>query len=157
METSREGTQFCFFFTVRNVFECQQDEVAGLRAVNADGSVLVVNVGALLDRCAGRWRRAPVILRRVGAEWAFRLAQEPRRLSHRYLVGNLSFMGWALVIRFLGGCRWPSVLRAGDDYGAERTASLKVAHSRGPLPDFYPKGRVDNRLSPQLRQEEDGR
>jgi len=32
METSREGTQFCFFFTVRNVFECQQDEVAVRRA-----------------------------------------------------------------------------------------------------------------------------
>ena len=32
METSREGAQFCFFFTVRNVFECQQDEVAIRRA-----------------------------------------------------------------------------------------------------------------------------
>ena len=134
----------------------KQEEVAELLAHKADCPMLVVNGGAILDRWAGRWRRAPVILRRVGAEWAFRLAQEPRRLSHRYLVGNLSFVGWALMIRFLGGCR-PSVLPAGDDYGAERTASL--AHSgrggpRGPLPDFYPKGRVDYRLSPQ--QEEDG-
>ena len=32
LEASREGTQFCFFFTVRDVFECQQDEVTAQRA-----------------------------------------------------------------------------------------------------------------------------
>jgi N-acetylglucosaminyldiphosphoundecaprenol N-acetyl-beta-D-mannosaminyltransferase len=31
-------------------------------------------------------------MQRAGLEWAFRLGQEPRRLAHRYLVGNSLFV-----------------------------------------------------------------
>ena len=44
-----------------------------------------VQVGASFDFVAGRIPRAPRWLRRVGLEWAFRLAREPRRLLPRYL------------------------------------------------------------------------
>jgi UDP-N-acetyl-D-mannosaminuronic acid transferase (WecB/TagA/CpsF family) len=36
--------------------------------------------------------RAPDLMRRMRLEWAFRLAQEPRRLAGRYLVGNATFL-----------------------------------------------------------------
>jgi N-acetylglucosaminyldiphosphoundecaprenol N-acetyl-beta-D-mannosaminyltransferase len=42
-------------------------------------------VGATIDFLAGEKARAPVWMRRVGMEWAHRLASEPRRLARRYL------------------------------------------------------------------------
>jgi N-acetylglucosaminyldiphosphoundecaprenol N-acetyl-beta-D-mannosaminyltransferase len=52
-----------------------------------------MGVGGALDVVAGVTRRAPRVLQRLGLEWAFRLAQEPRRLFRRYLVTNLAFIG----------------------------------------------------------------
>jgi N-acetylglucosaminyldiphosphoundecaprenol N-acetyl-beta-D-mannosaminyltransferase len=50
-----------------------------------------VQIGATLDFVAGRVRRSPRWMQKTGLEWAFRLAQEPRRLGGRYL-GNLWFL-----------------------------------------------------------------
>jgi N-acetylglucosaminyldiphosphoundecaprenol N-acetyl-beta-D-mannosaminyltransferase len=58
---------------------------------------LVVGVGGSFDVIAGKTRRAPRLIQRMGMEWFWRLAQEPRRMFKRYLVGNLKFI--ALVIR----------------------------------------------------------
>jgi alpha-1,3-mannosyltransferase len=52
----------------------------------------IVCVGALLDFVAAKVPRAPDLMRRMRLEWAFRLAQEPRRLAGRYLVGNATFL-----------------------------------------------------------------
>jgi len=49
-------------------------------------------VGALFEYVAGQTPRAPVWMRKVGLEWLFRLAVEPRRLWRRYLVGNWRFL-----------------------------------------------------------------
>jgi N-acetylglucosaminyldiphosphoundecaprenol N-acetyl-beta-D-mannosaminyltransferase len=43
-------------------------------------------IGAGLDFLAGKYKRAPRWVGRVGLEWAFRLLQEPRRLWRRYLI-----------------------------------------------------------------------
>ncbi len=43
-----------------------------------------VQIGASLDFIAGRVRRAPRWLQRLGLEWAFRMWQEPGRLFPRY-------------------------------------------------------------------------
>jgi N-acetylglucosaminyldiphosphoundecaprenol N-acetyl-beta-D-mannosaminyltransferase len=51
-----------------------------------------MGVGGSFDVYAGVTRRAPQWMRRVGMEWFFRLAQEPRRLIRRYLVGNSAFV-----------------------------------------------------------------
>jgi N-acetylglucosaminyldiphosphoundecaprenol N-acetyl-beta-D-mannosaminyltransferase len=51
-----------------------------------------IAVGGAFDVLAGRVRRAPPLLRRAGLEWAFRLAQEPRRLIGRYASGNARFI-----------------------------------------------------------------
>jgi N-acetylglucosaminyldiphosphoundecaprenol N-acetyl-beta-D-mannosaminyltransferase len=53
------------------------------------GVPVSLQVGASLDFAAGRIRRAPTWLRRIGLEWAFRLALEPRRLARRYLENGL--------------------------------------------------------------------
>jgi exopolysaccharide biosynthesis WecB/TagA/CpsF family protein len=50
-------------------------------------------VGALFEYFTPGIRpHAPVWLREAGLEWVFRLAQEPRRLAGRYLLGNAEFI-----------------------------------------------------------------
>jgi exopolysaccharide biosynthesis WecB/TagA/CpsF family protein len=45
-----------------------------------------MGVGALFDFMADAVPRAPDNLRKLKLEWAFRLAQEPRRLWRRYTL-----------------------------------------------------------------------
>jgi N-acetylglucosaminyldiphosphoundecaprenol N-acetyl-beta-D-mannosaminyltransferase len=52
-----------------------------------------MGVGGTFDVIAGRRKRAPAVVQRIGLEWAFRLGQEPRRLMRRFLVGNSRFLG----------------------------------------------------------------
>lgn len=59
----------------------------------------VMGVGGTFDVYAGLVKRAPTWLQHSGLEWAYRLAQEPRRMWKRYLVGNSRFV--ALVAREL--------------------------------------------------------
>ncbi len=54
---------------------------------------VAVGVGASLDFVAGRLRRAPRWISRVGLEWLWRLAHEPRRLWRRYLLEDPRFVG----------------------------------------------------------------
>ena len=56
------------------------------------GVPFAMGVGGAIDVLAGITRRAPVPLQRMGLEWAYRLAQEPRRLFGRYLVTNCRFV-----------------------------------------------------------------
>lgn len=55
-------------------------------------STVAIAVGAAFDFAAGTKKAAPIWMRRVGLEWLFRLASEPRRLWRRYSVGNLIFL-----------------------------------------------------------------
>lgn len=52
----------------------------------------VVCVGAAFDFIAGTRPEAPPVLSRIGLEWLFRFAVEPRRLWRRYLLGNPKFI-----------------------------------------------------------------
>lgn len=67
-------------------------------------------VGATIDFEAGKVRRAPVWMSEVGLEWLFRLAQEPRRLSKRYLIEGPPFF-WLLLMQKLGRYRDPFGVR----------------------------------------------
>jgi N-acetylglucosaminyldiphosphoundecaprenol N-acetyl-beta-D-mannosaminyltransferase len=51
----------------------------------------IICCGAAVEVLAGVRPRAPRILQRVGLEWAFRLAIEPRRLVRRYLLAGFTF------------------------------------------------------------------
>lgn len=56
----------------------------------------ILCVGAFLDFSAGVVHRSPAFLRKANLEWVFRLAQEPRRLTRRYLIGNFTFLASAI-------------------------------------------------------------
>jgi N-acetylglucosaminyldiphosphoundecaprenol N-acetyl-beta-D-mannosaminyltransferase len=53
---------------------------------------VLIGVGAAFDFHAGLVPQAPAWLQSLGLEWAFRLAQEPRRLWRRYLRYNPRFV-----------------------------------------------------------------
>jgi N-acetylglucosaminyldiphosphoundecaprenol N-acetyl-beta-D-mannosaminyltransferase len=53
--------------------------------------IVSVGVGASLDFIAGMVQRAPRWISNSGLEWAYRLAQEPRRLAGRYLIRDPQF------------------------------------------------------------------
>ena len=63
------------------------------------GIPVAIGVGGSFEFLSGTRRRAPAWVQSAGLEWAFRLAQEPRRLARRYLLGNSVFSYYAL--RFL--------------------------------------------------------
>jgi len=58
----------------------------------AMGVPFSMGVGGSFDVVAGRVKRAPRWVQRIGCEWVYRLVQEPRRMWKRYLVGNTSFI-----------------------------------------------------------------
>ena len=57
---------------------------------------LAIGVGGSFDVLAGVRLRAPGWVQKMGLEWLFRLAQEPRRLYQRYRVTNGEFLRLAL-------------------------------------------------------------
>ena len=48
---------------------------------------LIINGGGVLDFVSNRKKRAPLMMRKLGIEWLFRLIMEPRRLFYRYVIG----------------------------------------------------------------------
>lgn len=69
---------------------------------------ILIGVGGAFEMLAGKVRRAPRIIRRTGCEWMFRMAQEPRRLSGRYLKSNFQFA------MMLANQKWRSARRTAD-------------------------------------------
>jgi N-acetylglucosaminyldiphosphoundecaprenol N-acetyl-beta-D-mannosaminyltransferase len=64
------------------------------------GVPFVMGVGGSIDVVAGVTTRAPRVLQKLGLEWAYRLAQEPRRLARRYFTTNARF-AWMVLRAFL--------------------------------------------------------
>jgi alpha-1,3-mannosyltransferase len=62
----------------------------------------VICVGGLLDFTADATQRAPGWLRAVRLEWLHRALSEPRRLLHRYTIGNARFLS-GLIAEAGGG------------------------------------------------------
>lgn len=56
----------------------------------------VMGVGGSFDVVAGKIKRAPLWMQKVGLEWFYRFAQEPKRMWKRYLVGNSKFISLVL-------------------------------------------------------------
>lgn len=62
------------------------------------GVRVMIGIGATIDYEAGVVKRAPVLLRRLGLEWGYRVATEPRRYLMRY-VRSSKFLWWMLMDR----------------------------------------------------------
>jgi N-acetylglucosaminyldiphosphoundecaprenol N-acetyl-beta-D-mannosaminyltransferase len=64
--------------------------------------VVAMTVGGLFDFESGTKPRAPLAVRELGLEWAWRLVHEPRRLGKRYILGNPEFLLRAMKQRVAG-------------------------------------------------------
>jgi exopolysaccharide biosynthesis WecB/TagA/CpsF family protein len=60
---------------------------------------IVCGVGALFDFLSGTVTRAPLPMRKLKLEWAYRLSCEPRRMFRRYVAGNPKFLLRAAMTR----------------------------------------------------------
>lgn len=59
---------------------------------------VIYALGAVMDYFAGVQPRCPQWMGDLGFEWLYRLMSSPRRLFHRYVVGNPWFL-WRLAMR----------------------------------------------------------
>jgi N-acetylglucosaminyldiphosphoundecaprenol N-acetyl-beta-D-mannosaminyltransferase len=66
----------------------RQERLAAAIAATGRATGTGLCVGASLAFLAGAERRAPIWMQRSRLEWAFRLAGDPRRLAHRYLLDS---------------------------------------------------------------------
>lgn len=66
------------------------------RQLGANSGV-ALSIGASIDFLTGRQIRAPLVVQKLGFEWAFRLLSEPKRLWRRYLVDGPRI--FAIMIR----------------------------------------------------------
>jgi alpha-1,3-mannosyltransferase len=90
----------------------------------ATGCTLGIGVGALFDFLAGNVPRAKPWMQKWRVEWIYRLAQEPRRLGHRYLVGIPVFLT-RIALQFWSGARVKnaSPMHLGDALKADLISS----------------------------------
>ena len=54
--------------------------------------IVIIAVGGLFDFVSGQISRAPKAVRKLHMEWMWRLANEPRRLFARYVIGGPRFL-----------------------------------------------------------------
>jgi len=64
----------------------QSEKLAALCKAEPGSRGIGLCIGASINFVLGRVPRAPRWIQRMGMEWAFRLASEPKRLWRRYLV-----------------------------------------------------------------------
>lgn len=62
---------------------------------------VIMGVGGLFDYYSGSIPRAPALVRKLGCEWIWRFAMEPRRLAGRYIWGNSMFIARSLQHGFV--------------------------------------------------------
>jgi N-acetylglucosaminyldiphosphoundecaprenol N-acetyl-beta-D-mannosaminyltransferase len=63
---------------------------------NYPRGILILLLGASFEFYFGLKKRAPVALQRLGLEWLYRFASEPKRLARRYTVDNVRFLSMAV-------------------------------------------------------------
>lgn len=81
---------------------CPKSEVWTDRHRRELGDCFVFAIGAALAFFVGEQRRAPLLMRKTGFEWLWRVAQEPRRLGKRYFVESWRFLN-AVIADMRGG------------------------------------------------------
>ena len=76
----------------------KQDRWMAAHAADLPRTVMV-GIGQAIDVLGGQQPAAPGWMTRVGLEWAYRLAHDPRRLARRYLWDDPRFFWWMLQAR----------------------------------------------------------
>lgn len=68
-----------------------------------------ISCGVSFSFLAGEFPRAPAVLQRLGLEWLHRMAHEPKRLYHRYLVKGMPFffqLLWSALAARWADAKW---------------------------------------------------
>ncbi|CCN69935.1 WecB/TagA/CpsF family glycosyltransferase [Vibrio nigripulchritudo] len=65
-------------------------------------NISTINGGAIVDFIAGKVERAPEWVQKLSLEWAYRLMREPKRLFNRYVIGNVTFLTRAMIVKLSG-------------------------------------------------------
>src|SRR5690606_170415 len=60
----------------------------------------IMGVGGSFDVFAGKTKRAPLWMQKIGMEWFYRFLQEPKRMWKRYRIGNTKFLFLVLKEKF---------------------------------------------------------
>ncbi len=60
----------------------------------------IMGVGGSFDVVAGKVKRAPVWVQKIGMEWFYRMAQEPQRLFMRYFTTNSALIRLIIKEKF---------------------------------------------------------
>lgn len=84
LEFIERASPFRFCFLV--VGAPQQEQIAHQLMERGRAAGLALCFGGSLNFVTGVEKRAPVWMRRMGAEWLYRLMQDPKRLAKRYLI-----------------------------------------------------------------------
>ena len=105
---ARSPFRFCFLA----VGSPQQEILAQLLLARDRARGLALCVGAALNFITGAERRAPRWMQELALEWLYRLALDPRRLAHRYLVRGPRIFGYLLQRRLALHPRGPQALQA---------------------------------------------
>jgi len=77
---------------------------------------VILNIGAGIDFISGVQTRAPIVIQRIGLEWAFRIYKEPMRLLGRYPIGAFYFLKfltfecfWKLIHSSMAGYNFNNI------------------------------------------------
>lgn len=78
---------------------CPKQELLMRRWKREIAPAVAIGAGATLDFIAGNVPRSPAWMSAAGLEWLYRLAREPRRLAHRYLVRDTEIIrvAWRML------------------------------------------------------------
>lgn len=57
------------------------------------------SIGGTIDFIAGKQKRAPKWMNKIGLEWLYRLLQNPRRMFKRYMIDDMKILGLAWKYR----------------------------------------------------------
>ncbi len=78
-QVAQSGARICFV-----ALGAPKQEIFAERATQLTEGIAFVCIGAGLDFLAGTQKRAPRWVRKIGAEWLWRLSTNPTRLARRY-------------------------------------------------------------------------
>lgn len=107
---------------------------------------VAIGVGGLFDFYSEKIKRAPLWVRQLGMEWAYRLKQEPKRMWKRYIIGNPLFLirAWEEI----------SLLRRGQEFMDNKAKRVLVNQKQSIIHfDFNPKKAQVRRLRHQTTQQ----
>lgn len=107
-----------------------------------------MGVGASFEFACGARRRAPRLMQAIGAEWMFRMLQDPGRLIKRYLHDNLTYLPILLASAF--GARFFERRQPAAAAPPVSTSSAQSMKVEAPVESALPASVVEAPVAPPV-------